>query len=300
MVEKIYSNNTCPKQDNIGLFMDFGKGLGIKSDDMEPQDLRVIKRRKVEDENIQGSYPSVFSEAEQRFRNAEFTAKEISQQLNKVNPVQNVYYQTSLTNLLSETFAKAPLQKQKSKGLRVVSNVPSWSQAQLQEAIESVITQKLRFTQASSKYGIPKGTLYDNILGKTKRMNILDTVGLTGSQEQLVLEFCCEVSSMPYNRRTSCTLKNVTLFITSLKRKEGNEEFHLSKREAFRWWWAFTKKHNIISLHYEHEDCHPGKLQRPQAKLAAQENIVHLINCTNTIPISIPTFTKQSFPLPFF
>ena len=149
--------------------------------------------------------------------------------------MQNVYFQKSLTDLLSEPFAKAPqLRKQKSKGPRVVSKVPSWSQAQLQEAIESVITQKLRFTQASSRYGIPKGTLYDNILGKTKRMNILDTVGLTETQEQLVMEFCCAVSSMPYNRRTSCSLKDVTLFITRLMSKEGNEEFQLSKREAFK------------------------------------------------------------------
>ena len=116
------------------------------------------------------------------------------------------------------------------------------------------------------------------------------------TQELVVLEFCCEVSSMPYNRRTSCSLKDVTLFITSLKRKEGDEEFQLSKREAFKWWWAFTKKHHIISLYYQQENDHPGKLPRPPA----QEYIFHLLNCTHSIPISIPTRsrTQQSFPLP--
>ena len=83
------------------------------------------------------------------------------------------------------------------------SKLPNWSQSQLQDAIESVITQRLRFTQASARYGIPKGTLYDNILGKSKRMQVLDQVGLTDTQEVSVLEFCCEISSMPYNRYSS-------------------------------------------------------------------------------------------------
>ena len=54
-----------------------------------------------------------------------------------------------------------------------------------------------------ARYGIPKGTLYDNILGKSKRMQVLDQVGLTDTQEVSVLEFCCEISSMPYNRYSS-------------------------------------------------------------------------------------------------
>ena len=58
------------------------------------------------------------------------------------------------------------------------SKVPSWSQAQLKEAITCILTQQLRFTQASTKFKIPKGTLYDNILGKTKRSRMLEEVGL--------------------------------------------------------------------------------------------------------------------------
>merc|ERR1719430_440618 len=134
------------------------------------------------------------------------------------------------------------------------SKVPPWSQSQLQEAIESVITQKLRFTQASAKYGIPKGTLYDNILGKSKRMLVLEQVGLTETQEMSVLEFCCEISSMPYNRRTSRSLRDIREFITMLKTKEGKTEFTMSMRQGFKWWWAFTKKHSIISLYYESQD----------------------------------------------
>ena len=34
-------------------------------------------------------------------------------------------------------------------------------------------------------------------------MQVLDQVGLTDSQEVSVLEFCCEISSMPYNRCSS-------------------------------------------------------------------------------------------------
>merc|ERR1719278_1322879 len=112
------------------------------------------------------------------------------------------------------------------------SKVPPWSQSQLQEAVESVITQKLRFTQASAKYGIPKGTLYDNILGKSKRMLVLEQVGLTENQEMSVLEFCCEISSMPYNRRTSRSLRDIREFITMLKTKEGKADFTMSMRQG--------------------------------------------------------------------
>ena len=289
MVENIYSNYTYVNQDDMGLSMNLGEGLGLNIEDTEPQDLRVIKRITVEEESGEDESRYVH----QKVNNAEYKDQYLSLQLNKVNQVQNVHFQTSLKNLLSEPLSKDPqIRKQRSKR-GVISKVPSWSQVQLQEAITSVITQKLRFTQASSRYDIPKGTLYDNILGKSKRMKILEKVGLTVTQELSVLEFCCEVSSMPYNRRTSCSLKDVTLFITSLKRKEGDEEFQLSKREAFRWWWSFTKKHNIISLYYQHENDHPGELTRSPA----QEYIFHLLNCKNSIPISIPTLTQQSFPL---
>ncbi|KAJ0183640.1 hypothetical protein K1T71_000063 [Dendrolimus kikuchii] len=69
---------------------------------------------------------------------------------------------------------------------------PSWTQSQLQEAIQAVVTQRMRFTQAATHYGIPKGTLYDNILGKSKRMAVLDEAGLTPSEERATLDFCSD------------------------------------------------------------------------------------------------------------
>ena len=135
------------------------------------------------------------------------------------------------------------------------SKMPSWSQEQLQEAIFSVITQRMRFTQASSRYGIPKGTLYDNILGKSKRMKSLEEVGLTSTQELAVLEHCCEISSMPYNRRTSRSLRSILLFVQKLKSESSpNETFHLSVRKGFKWWWAFCKKYSIISLYFDNSN----------------------------------------------
>lgn len=130
---------------------------------------------------------------------------------------------------------------------------PTWTQCQMFEAINCVITQRLRFTQASVKFGIPKGTLYDNILGKASRMKVLDTIGLTHAQEMEVMEFCCEVSLMPYNRRTSHSLEKIRDFVITLKRRAGEEGFNMDLKLSFQWWWAFTKKYNIISLHYEQD-----------------------------------------------
>ena len=90
---------------------------------------------------------------------------------------------------------------------QAASKVPAWTQSQMFQAIDCVIRQQLRFTQASVRFGIPKGTLYDNILGKASRMRVLQQVGLSPAQEMEVLEFCCQVSAMPYNRRVELSTK---------------------------------------------------------------------------------------------
>lgn len=110
-----------------------------------------------------------------------------------------------------------------------------------------MITQRKRFTQASTKYGIPKGTLYDNILGKANRLKALEDMELKSVEEDAVLEYCCETSVMPYNRRTNKSLKEILTFIENLK----DLQKPISLRRGYRWWWAFCKKHSIISLHYD-------------------------------------------------
>lgn len=130
---------------------------------------------------------------------------------------------------------------------------PTWSQPQLREAIHSVITQKLRFTQASSRYNIPKGTLYDNILGKANRMLVLEESGLDTTAEKAVLEFCCDVSVSPYNRRTKKPLATILEFVQQLSNalSGGKCKVKFSGKFGFRWWWAFCKKYSIVSLHYD-------------------------------------------------
>ena len=188
---------------------------------------------------------------------------------------------------LRKCFSSKP-GKSGEKQLQQNCKLPSWSQSQLQDAIEAVITQRLRFTQASARYGIPKGTLYDNILGKSKRMQVLDQVGLTDTQELSVLEFCCEISNMPYNRRTSRSLRDIIQFVTSLKHQEDKSEFSLSTRQGFKWWWAFTKKHNIISLYYQ--ETNKGEDREPPRQLSSPDNLLSLLNNPSAIPINIPTF----------
>ena len=128
-----------------------------------------------------------------------------------------------------------------------------WSQAQMQDAIESVVTQRLKLSQASAKFGIPKGTLYDWVLGKENRFLILDQVGLNKSQELAVLDFCCNMPTMPYKtntgRRTSRSLLDVIKFMTRLKEMEGDQCVLTENSQlGFKWWWAFTRKYKITSI----------------------------------------------------
>lgn len=127
---------------------------------------------------------------------------------------------------------------------------PSWTADQLREAIESVVTQKMRFTQASIKYNIPKGTLYDNILGKSNRMDVLAKSGLNAIDENVIVEFCCDLSTSPYNRRTRKPLSEILKFVLKLDNC-NHQLFDSSGKFAYRWWWAFCKKYSIVSLHYD-------------------------------------------------
>jgi len=142
------------------------------------------------------------------------------------------------------------------------------------------------------RYGIPKGTLYDNILGKSKRMVVLDQVGLTDTQELSVLEFCCEISTMPYNRRTSRSLADIIKYITDIKIEEGEKEFQLTTRQGFRWWWAFTKKHNIISLYYQDN----GDNQVTRRQSSSPENLLNLLNNKPSLSINIPSPSNHFLP----
>ncbi|KAG8223886.1 hypothetical protein J437_LFUL004722 [Ladona fulva] len=114
----------------------------------------------------------------------------------------------------------------------------------------------MRFTQASARFGIPKGTLYDNILGKSKRMMVLEEAGLTSDEEKAVLEYCCQTSILPYNRRTKKSLAAVVSFVEKL-RQERDPDFRFTGLSGFRWWWAFCKKHGIVSLYFDPNSSSP-------------------------------------------
>ncbi|GAB0092171.1 Protein bric-a-brac 1 [Sergentomyia squamirostris] len=146
-----------------------------------------------------------------------------------------------------------------------------WTQQQLKDAISAVVTQKMRFTQASVRYNIPKGTLYDNILGKSNRMQVLEEAGLDATEENAVLEFCCDVSVSPYNRRTKKSLASILDFVQKLKQ---NQKFQFFGKSGFRWWWAFCKKYSIVSLHYD--DSYQYQLQSMWQKCwNTNQNIIH-------------------------
>lgn len=123
----------------------------------------------------------------------------------------------------------------------------------------------MRFTQAATLYGIPKGTLYDNILGKSKRMAVLDEAGLLASEELAVLDFCCETNVSPYNRRTKKKLKEILPYVEKLRRIR-DPNFSFIGLTGFRWWWAFCKKHSIVSLFYE------GSLTNKSPKVKTEFN----------------------------
>ena len=93
-------------------------------------------------------------------------------------------------------------------------------------------------------------------------------------------------------RRTQRSLADIISFITKLK--TGQEaEFSLSRRQGFKWWWAFTKKHNIISLYYQETDKTEDR--EPPRQLSSPDNLLSLLNNPSSIPINIPTSSLIPF-----
>ena len=92
-------------------------------------------------------------------------------------------------------------------------------------------------------------------------------------------------------RRTQRSLADIISFITKLK--TGQEaEFSLSRRQGFKWWWAFTKKHNVISLYYQETEKEEKEQTRHDA---SPDNLLNLLNSPSSVQMN---FKKFSF-LPF-
>lgn len=85
-------------------------------------------------------------------------------------------------------------------------------------------------------------------------MLVLEESGLDTTAEKAVLEFCCDVSVSPYNRRTKKPLGTILEFVQQLSdamAPDGRGDVRFGGKFGFRWWWAFCKKYSIVSLHYD-------------------------------------------------
>ena len=93
----------------------------------------------------------------------------------------------------------------------------------------------MRFTRASEAHGIPKGTLYDHVLGKTGRMKALGLVPMSKEEAKRLVDFC---------KASPSRMEEVMDFVNAKRQKD-----HLTQIEWFRWWWAFCKKHSLVYYH---------------------------------------------------
>lgn len=95
-------------------------------------------------------------------------------------------------------------------------------------------------------------------------MAVLDEAGILPNEEKALLDFCCDTGVSPYNRRTNKSLKEVLPFVQKLL-KARNASYDFTGLTGFRWWWAFCKKHSIVSLYYD------GALRNKKSKRREEE-----------------------------
>jgi len=94
--------------------------------------------------------------------------------------------------------------------------------------------------QALSIYNLTPKVLFDNLLGETDndRMSILKKVNLSPSGEKKVINYCKQ-------NEAQLSYKAVINCVRDLKIKDGNQDFSLTRLEAYRWWYAFRKKFDL-------------------------------------------------------
>jgi len=81
--------------------------------------------------------------------------------------------------------------------------------------------------------------LFDNLLGKTDedRMSILTKVNLNNEEEDKVIDYCRQ-------HEDQLSYKAVISLVKELKMM-NKKDFTMSRLEAYRWWYAFRKKHDL-------------------------------------------------------
>ena len=112
----------------------------------------------------------------------------------------------------------------------------------LEAAISQVVNYQMTPKQALSYYNLTPKVLFYSLLGETdeERMSILTKVDLSDEMEQVVITFCRE-------NEDQLSYHAVINLVRELWVKGGasEEEFSLTKVEAYRWWYAFRKKHDL-------------------------------------------------------
>lgn len=83
-------------------------------------------------------------------------------------------------------------------------------------------------------------------------MAVLQELALTPEEEAAVLNFCCDTATSPYNKRTKRSLSSILEFVSHFQSyREKGDRFKFGGKPGYRWWWAFCRKHSIVSLYYE-------------------------------------------------
>ena len=72
------------------------------------------------------------------------------------------------------------------------------------------------------------------------RMNILKKVDLKDEDEMEVINYCKENEDQLSHKAVINLVERL-----KMKDKDVKDEFYLSKHEAYRWWYAFRKKHEL-------------------------------------------------------
>jgi len=121
-----------------------------------------------------------------------------------------------------------------------VSGSDEEGEGPLEQAVRKVVSYKMTPKQALQIYNLTPKVLFDYLLGETDedRMAILKKVNLKSADEDRVIQFCTE-------NEDHLSYKSVISFVKDLKHKDGDEDFTLSRLEAYRWWYAFRKKFDL-------------------------------------------------------
>ena len=138
-----------------------------------------------------------------------------------------------------------------------------WSDEQLHAAMSAVRSKELSAGAASRKYGIPRSTLHDHLVGKSKRRYGGHGQLLTDIEEKEIVRLCEVMQELGF----PLTRDFVSVALRDYLAETGRGQKFKNGTPTYDWWWGFFQRHpKLVERKPEHLPRNRAQASRPEVR----------------------------------